>query len=111
MMRMGRGSAEPDLSGNGSPTSHEFLNGVGSQRSEGPPMSSGRLEMVVKGQRQTALTTNPRLIGPALLDHSFILEEHYMCTFEMPDHWIPNYLVALTLAPQPAKRSLFEAGR
>ncbi len=74
-------------------------------------MSSGRLEMVVKGQRQTALTTKPRLIGPALLDHSFILEEHHMCTFEMPDHWIPNYLVALTLAPQPAKRSLFEAGR
>ena len=74
-------------------------------------MSSGRLEMVVKGQRQTALTTKPRLIGPALLDDSFILEEHHMCTFEMPDHWIPNYLVALTLAPQPAKRFLFEAGR
>jgi AraC family transcriptional regulator len=74
-------------------------------------MSSGRLEMVVKGQRQTALTTTPRLIAPALLDSGFIMEEHQMSSFEMPDHWIPNYLVALTIAPRPAKRFLFEAGR
>jgi AraC family transcriptional regulator len=74
-------------------------------------MSSGRLEMVVKGRRQTALSTVPRLVGPAPLENGFLLEEHQMCTFEMPDHWIPNYLVALTIAPQPAKRFLFEAGR
>jgi AraC family transcriptional regulator len=74
-------------------------------------MSSGRLEMVVKGRRQTALSTVPRLIGPALLDRGFIMEEHQMTSFELPDHWIPNYLVTFMRVPQPAKRYLLDAGR
>jgi AraC family transcriptional regulator len=74
-------------------------------------MSSARLEMVVKGQRQTALSTKPRLAGPAFLDNGFIMEEHDMTTFELPDHWIPNYLVVFQLVPRPGKRVLFEAGR
>ena len=74
-------------------------------------MSRPRLEMVVKGQRQTALSTTPRMAGPALLDNGFVMEETDLRTFELPDHWIPCYLVTLTLAPQLAKRVLFEAGR
>jgi hypothetical protein len=46
-----------------------------------------------------------------LLESGYLLEEHQRRMFEMPNHWIPNYLVALTIAPQPAKRFLFEAGR
>ncbi|MGB6690303.1 MAG: AraC family transcriptional regulator [Terracidiphilus sp.] len=74
-------------------------------------MSTARLEMVVKGQRQTALSTTPRLAAPAVLGNGFLMEEHRMTAFELPDHWIPYYLVALTFTPQPAKRVLFEAGR
>jgi AraC family transcriptional regulator len=74
-------------------------------------MSSGRLEMVVNGQRQTALRTTPRLIGPVFLDNGILMEEHDMTSFEMPDHWIPNYLVTFQFVPRPGKRVMFEAGR
>ena len=74
-------------------------------------MANARLEMVVNGRRQTALSTTPRLAGPAFLDNGFILEEHDMRTFELPDHWIPNYLVTFQFSPRPAKRVFFEAGR
>ncbi len=74
-------------------------------------MSSARLEMVVKGQRQTALSTTPRLAGPAILDNGLFMEENDMRSFELPDHWIPCYLVTLALAPQLAKRFLFKTGR
>jgi len=74
-------------------------------------MANARLEMVVKGHRQTALSTTPRLAGPSFLDNGFILEENDMKTFELPDHWIPNYLVTIQFSPRPAKRVLFEAGR
>jgi len=67
--------------------------------------------MVVSGQRQTALTTTPRLISPAMLGDGIRMEEHVMRTFEMPDHWIPNYLVTFHRLPRPGKRVLFEAGR
>jgi AraC family transcriptional regulator len=74
-------------------------------------MAGARLEMVVKGQRQTALSTTPRLANPASLGSGFLMEEHDMRPFELPDHWIPHYLVTLTLAPRRCKRVLFEAGR
>jgi AraC family transcriptional regulator len=74
-------------------------------------MSSSRLEMVVNGQRQTALSAIPRLAGPAILDNGILMEEHDMRTFEMPDHWIPNYLVTFQFVPRPGKRTMFEAGR
>jgi AraC family transcriptional regulator len=74
-------------------------------------MSSARLEMVVKGQRQTALSTTPRMNSPTFLDNGFLMEEHDMTTFELPDHWIPNYLVVFQLVPRPGKRVLFDAGR
>ncbi|MGB9147182.1 MAG: AraC family transcriptional regulator [Acidobacteriaceae bacterium] len=74
-------------------------------------MSSARLEMVVKGQRQTALSTPPRLIGPAILGNGLLMEEHDMMSFEMPDHWIPNYLVTIQFLPRPGKRAMFEAGK
>ena len=74
-------------------------------------MADARLEMVVNGQRQTALSTTPLIAGPAFLGNGFLMEEHDMRTFELPDHWIPHYLVTFELAPRPGKRVLFEAGR
>lgn len=74
-------------------------------------MSSARLEMVVKGHRQTALSTTPRVVGPALLDNGFIMEEHDMRTFELPEHWLPNYLVTFQISPRPAKMVIFQTGR
>jgi AraC family transcriptional regulator len=74
-------------------------------------MADARLEMVVNGRRHTALSATPLLVGPAFLDNGFLLEEHDLRTFELPDHWIPHYLVTFELAPRPGKRVLFEAGR
>jgi AraC family transcriptional regulator len=75
------------------------------------PMASDRLEIVVKGQRQTALNTTPLLTGPAFVDTGLRMEEHEMRSFEMPDHWIPNYLVVFVRVPRPGKRFYVEGGR
>src|SRR5271155_2941139 len=74
-------------------------------------MADARVEMEVKGQRQTALSTTPLIAGPALLGNGFLMEEHHMRPFELPDHWIPNYLVTFILVPRPGKRVFFDAGR
>jgi AraC family transcriptional regulator len=72
---------------------------------------SPRLEMVVGGQRQTALPGNPdptRLSSPC---KGFLLEGHQLSSFELPDHWIPFYLVALQTAGATTTRSFFENGK
>ena len=74
-------------------------------------MAGTQLEIVVKGRRQSALSTQPHRVGPAFLGNGFVIEEHHMNSFEMPDHWIPNYLVTLSFSPQRSKRFYFEAGR
>ena len=77
-------------------------------------MAETRLEIVVNGRLQTALTTTPRQAGQAFPDKGFVMEEHHMIPFEMPDLWVPNYLVTLTLPsprlPRP-KRVFFDGGR
>ncbi len=73
-------------------------------------MENTRVEMVVGGRRHTALGTRPLLVGPALLGGGFLMEEHDMKTFELPDHWIPNYMVTIVRTPQPSKRTMFDAG-
>ncbi len=74
-------------------------------------MPNARLEMVVNGRRHTALNTTPLFAPPAFLGRGFRMEENNMRSFELPDHWIPNYMVTLQLGPRPAKRIFFEAGR
>ena len=74
-------------------------------------MTDTRIEMVVSGRRHTALSTTPLFVAPAPLANGFLMEEHNMRTFELPDHWIPNYLVTFQISPRPGKRVLFEAGR
>jgi len=72
---------------------------------------SDRLEMVVEGRRQTALATEPDLKCPASLWSGFLIEEHKFESFELPDHWIPFYMVNLQSFRTPAKRSFFEGGK
>jgi AraC family transcriptional regulator len=74
-------------------------------------MADARVEMVVNGRRHAALNTKPLLAGPAFLGNGFLMEEHDMRTFELPDHWIPNYLVTFEVAPRPGRRVMFDAGR
>jgi AraC family transcriptional regulator len=74
-------------------------------------MANARVEMVVNGRRHAAINTTPLLVGPAFLGTGFLMEEHDLRTFELPDHWIPHYLVTFELAPRAGKRVLFEAGR
>jgi len=73
-------------------------------------MSTG-LEIVVKGRRQKALATSPDLTSCGATWNGFILEQHPVQSFEMPDHWVPYYLVVLELVEQTSKRFLFEGGR
>jgi AraC family transcriptional regulator len=74
-------------------------------------MTDARVEMVVNGRRHAALSTTPRIAGPAFLGNGFRMEEHDMRTFELPDHWIPNYMVTIVRTPQVSKRIMFDAGR
>jgi len=70
-----------------------------------------RLEIVVKGKRRTALDTTPEMAGMGPLENGFLMEEHVCRSLEMPDHWIPNYLVALHFVEKPVKRFLFASGK
>lgn len=71
-----------------------------------------RLEIVVQGKRQTAFDKTPKGTGLAALEAGFLIEETRIeGPFELPDHWIPHYFVALHFASAPAKRSFFEGGR
>jgi len=70
-----------------------------------------RLEIVVKGKRRTALDTTPEVVGLGQLETGFLMEEHQLRPMEMPDHWIPNYLVALHFVDGPIRQFSFESGR
>ena len=69
-----------------------------------------RLEMVVGGQRQIALPTTD-LKSHAPQWSGFLMERHQFGPFEMPDHWIPFYMVNLQMVRKPGKRFFFEGGR
>lgn len=73
---------------------------------------SERLEMVVGGQRRPALPTNPDLIKATSPCGGFLIERHRrVSTCELPDHWIPFYLLGLQTVGETLTRSLFEDGR
>ena len=72
---------------------------------------SRRLEMVVGGQRQTALPGNPDETKPSSPCSGFLIEGHRLSSFELPDHWIPFYLVSLQTAGTTTTRSFFVNGK
>jgi AraC family transcriptional regulator len=73
--------------------------------------SAPRLEIVVNGKRETALRTTPEAASLVSHDSGFLMEEHRCRNLEMPDHWVPYYLVALHSVRSPVRRFLFESGR
>ena len=72
---------------------------------------SPRLEMVVGGQRRTALPGDPDPTGVGSPCNGFLLEGHQLSSFELPDHWIPFYLVGLQTVGATTTRSLFANGK
>ena len=67
-----------------------------------------RLEMVVKGNRRPALAASVTNVNSP--STGFLVEEHRNACVELPDHWIPFYLVALQASGECA-RSYFENGK
>src|SRR5271169_943161 len=70
-----------------------------------------RLEMVIKGQRQTALPNTPDFISRTSPADGFFMEGTRLSTMELPDHWIPFYAVGLQIVEGTGKRSFFQDGR
>ena len=70
-----------------------------------------RLEMVVSGQREVALATTPSLVSKPSHWDGFLMEQHQFRPMEMPDHWIPFYMVGLQMVKAPASRFFFEGGK
>lgn len=70
-----------------------------------------RLEMVVRGQRQTALPNTPDFTSLNSPADGFSMERTRLSSFELPDHWIPFYGVGLQVLQGTGKRSFFQDGR
>src|SRR5579863_2572807 len=70
-----------------------------------------RLEMVVRGQRQTALPNTPDFTSRTSPADGFFMEGTRLSSFELPDHWIPFYGVGLQVLQGNAKRSFVQDGR
>jgi hypothetical protein len=70
-----------------------------------------RLEMVVRGQRQTALPSTPDFTSRTSPSDGFFMEGTRLSSFELPDHWIPFYAVGLQIVHGTAKRFFFQDGR
>jgi AraC family transcriptional regulator len=70
-----------------------------------------RLEMVVSGQRQVAMPSVPESLTGISPSNGFLVEEHRLSTFELPDHWIPFYMVGLQFTPGNLTRFFVENGK
>lgn len=70
-----------------------------------------RLEFVVKGARQTAFETAPERPAAALRAAGIVVEQRSGGDFEMPDHWLPGYLLTVSLPPTHGRRYWFESGK
>ena len=70
-----------------------------------------RLELVAAGQRRAAMPDQPHLTSGTGWG-GFFLESHKVSNydFELPDHWVPFYMVGLQCARR-CVRHFFEGGR
>ncbi len=68
-----------------------------------------RLEMVVRGRRQTGLPNAPEFTS-VLPSDGFFMEVNRLSSSEMPDHWIPFYGVGLHLGAG-GRRYFFQDGK
>ncbi len=72
---------------------------------------SSHLEIVVSGTVQSALPTSPLVRTPPGSWNGVVLEEHELPPYQMPDHSVPYYLVALSVSAEPNTRYWHESGR
>jgi AraC-like DNA-binding protein len=70
-----------------------------------------RLEMVVGGQRQVAMPTVPEFLARVSPSNGFRVEGHRFSTFELPDHWIPFYMVGVEFTRGELTRFFVENGK
>jgi len=71
-----------------------------------------RLEMVVGGQRQGAMPATPDFAARFSPSSGFLVEGHRQAsTFELPDHWIPFYMVGVEFVRGKLARYFLENGK
>jgi AraC family transcriptional regulator len=70
-----------------------------------------RVEIVVNGRRRAALPVAPKLAGRASPSSGFLPEQYHLSTFELPDCWIPYYMVGLQFTRGLWKRHFLENGK
>jgi AraC family transcriptional regulator len=70
-----------------------------------------RVEIVVNGRRRAALPVAPKFARRASPPSGFIAEQYHLSTFELPDCWIPYYMVGLQFTRGLWKRHFLENGK
>jgi AraC-like DNA-binding protein len=71
-----------------------------------------RLEMVVSGKRRPAMPSAPEFVSRISPTSGFGVEGHLLSdTFELPDHWIPFYLVGVQFTRGKLTRYFLENSR
>ena len=70
-----------------------------------------RVEIVVNGRRRAALPVAPKLARRASPLSGFLPEQYHLSTFELPDCWIPYYMVGLQFTRGLWKRHFLENGK
>jgi AraC family transcriptional regulator len=69
------------------------------------------VEIVVNGRRRAALPVAPNFASRASPSSGFLAEQYHLSTFELPDCWIPSYMVGLQFPRGIWKRHFLEDGK
>jgi AraC family transcriptional regulator len=69
------------------------------------------VEIVVNGRRRAALPVAPKFARRASPSSGFLAEHYHLSTFELPDCWIPYYMVGLQFTRGLWKRHFLENGK
>lgn len=67
--------------------------------------------MVTNGRRRAALPAEPKSTSRAASWNGFFLECHQISKIEMPDHWIPCYVLGLQFLRGITRRSFLDEGK
>jgi len=70
-----------------------------------------RIEIVVDGELQAALPTRPVDSSNSSPWRGFTVERHALPPVEMPDHYIPSYIVNVIFCPSPGTIYWTDSGR
>jgi len=70
-----------------------------------------RIEMVVGGQRRAAMPTVPEFSTRVSPWSGFLVVGHTASTFELPDHWVPFYMIGLEFPRGKLTRFFYDNGK